>query len=59
MDCNEFWELLLYLGEHKIDDRTLPHWTKLTAMILEEYKKEHQKITESLSVSRLIPFPIT
>ncbi|KAH7918270.1 hypothetical protein BV22DRAFT_990206, partial [Leucogyrophana mollusca] len=42
---------LLYLGNGKIDDKDLPHRTKLTQMILDEYRKEYQKMKLELKNS--------
>jgi hypothetical protein len=50
LECQEFRELLLYLGEDKIDDSDLPHRTKMTLMILEEFKAEHKRICGDLQV---------
>lgn len=38
LECKEFRDILLYLREDKIDDSDLPHCTKMTQMILEEFK---------------------
>ncbi|KAG1841587.1 hypothetical protein F4604DRAFT_1546278, partial [Suillus subluteus] len=43
--------LLLYLGEGKIDDKTLPHRTRLTIMLLEEHKKEHLNMINNIKKS--------
>lgn len=48
MECPEFRELLLYLGDGKIDDTELPHRTKITQMILDEYRKEYNKAKDDL-----------
>ncbi|KAJ8581992.1 hypothetical protein M405DRAFT_696549, partial [Rhizopogon salebrosus TDB-379] len=39
---------LLYLGEGKIHDKNLPHRTKLTEMILEEFRREYCKMKNDL-----------
>ncbi|KAG2053953.1 hypothetical protein BDR06DRAFT_1051775, partial [Suillus hirtellus] len=44
VECPEFWELLLYLGEGKIQDKNLPHCMKLTEMILNEFWTEYCKL---------------
>lgn len=50
VECPEFRELLLYLGEGKIQDKNLPHRTKLTEMILNEFRTEYCKIKDDLKV---------
>jgi hypothetical protein len=50
LECQEFRELLLYLGEDKIDDSDLPHCTKMTLIIFEEFKAEHKRICGDLQV---------
>ncbi|KAI6036717.1 hypothetical protein BKA83DRAFT_4485723 [Pisolithus microcarpus] len=52
VECPEFHELL-YLGMGKIDKKDLLHHTKLTTLLLEEYKKEHQRIVNDLKVCML------
>ncbi|KAG5636164.1 hypothetical protein DXG03_005096, partial [Asterophora parasitica] len=47
-DCQEFWDILLYLGGDKINDKDLPHCTKMTKMILEEFWQEQKKIHKEL-----------
>ncbi|KAG1789048.1 uncharacterized protein HD556DRAFT_1191472, partial [Suillus plorans] len=42
---------LLYLGEGKIQDKNLPHCTKLTEMILNEFRTEYCKIKDDLKNS--------
>ncbi|KAJ8582382.1 hypothetical protein M405DRAFT_691800, partial [Rhizopogon salebrosus TDB-379] len=39
---------LLYLSDGKISDTDVPHRTKLTQMVLEEYRREYKKIQEDL-----------
>ncbi|KAG2744442.1 hypothetical protein P692DRAFT_201668534, partial [Suillus brevipes Sb2] len=39
---------LLYLGEGKIQDKNLPHRTKLTEMILTEFRTEYCKVKNDL-----------
>jgi len=51
LECPEFRELLLYIGENKLDEDDLPHRTKATIMILEEYKKKHMKVVNDIQVS--------
>ncbi|KAG2045570.1 hypothetical protein BDR06DRAFT_828301, partial [Suillus hirtellus] len=34
---------LLYLGDGKMCHNDLPHWTKITQMVLDEYRKEYNK----------------
>ena len=50
LKCQEFWELLLHLGKDRIDKGELPHRTKMTLMILEEFKAEHERIRNNLQV---------
>jgi len=42
---------LLFLGEDKLDEHDLPHRTKATTLLLEEYKKKHLKIVDDIHVS--------
>ncbi|KAG1809642.1 uncharacterized protein BJ212DRAFT_1233224, partial [Suillus subaureus] len=39
---------LLYLGDGKMDDTDLPHQTKITQMVLDEYCKEYNKTKDDL-----------
>jgi len=50
LECPEFRELLLYLGDGKIDDSNVPHRTKVTQMVLDTYHKEHSNIKVDLRV---------
>jgi hypothetical protein len=50
LECPEFRDLLLYLGDGKISNADVPHRTKLTQMVLEEYWREYNKIKEDLKV---------
>ncbi|KAG2356415.1 hypothetical protein BDR07DRAFT_1300624 [Suillus spraguei] len=44
----EFCDLLLYLGKGNIQDKNLPHHTKLTEMILKEFQTEYHKVKTDL-----------
>jgi hypothetical protein len=50
LECPEFRALLLYLGDGKMDDTDLPHRTKMTQMVLDEYRKEYNKTKSDLKV---------
>ncbi|KAG1895162.1 uncharacterized protein F5891DRAFT_893471, partial [Suillus fuscotomentosus] len=39
---------LLYLGDGKINDAELPHHTKITQMVLDEYRTEYNKTKDDL-----------
>ncbi|KAH6902448.1 hypothetical protein BKA70DRAFT_1113001, partial [Coprinopsis sp. MPI-PUGE-AT-0042] len=39
---------LLYLGDGKITDKDLPHRTAMTKMILDEHKRELERLREEL-----------
>ncbi|KIM61777.1 hypothetical protein SCLCIDRAFT_121117, partial [Scleroderma citrinum Foug A] len=43
---------LLYIGEDKLEEHDLPHCTKATIMILEEYKKKHMEIVYNIQNSK-------
>lgn len=51
LECPEFRELLLYIGEDNLDEHDLPHRTKATMMILEEHKKKHMEIVHDIQAS--------
>jgi len=48
VECPEFWELLLYLGDGKLTDKDIPHCTKITTLILDTYKKEMEQTKEEM-----------
>ncbi|KAG1737505.1 uncharacterized protein EDB91DRAFT_1040512, partial [Suillus paluster] len=39
---------LLYLGDGKIDDTELPHRTKITQMVLDEYRREYNRAKDDI-----------
>ncbi|KAG1723813.1 hypothetical protein EDB19DRAFT_1582895, partial [Suillus lakei] len=39
---------LLYLGDGKIDDTELPHHTKITQMVLDEYRREYNRAKDDI-----------
>ena len=39
---------MLYLGDGKLEDKDLPHCTKMTKMVLDEFKKEWRKFAEDM-----------
>ena len=51
LECPEFRELMLFLGQDHINDDNIPHRNSLTRQILEEYKKEQIGIMDDLKVS--------
>ncbi|KAG6864121.1 hypothetical protein C0991_012332 [Blastosporella zonata] len=48
VECPEFQELLVYLGDGNIDDDDIPCRTKITKMIQDAYKDVREKIKEGL-----------
>ncbi|KAG6822674.1 hypothetical protein H0H92_012967, partial [Tricholoma furcatifolium] len=48
VECPEFRELLLYLGDDTIDDDDIPGRTKITKMIEDEAQSCQDKIKASL-----------
>jgi hypothetical protein len=54
VECPEFRKFLLYIGDGKIVDKDIPHRTKVTNMIHEEYKNEYQMLKGDLTV-RCVP----
>jgi len=48
LESPEFQELMLFLGDGKLEDKDLPHRTKMTKIILEEFKKEWKGLAEDL-----------
>ncbi|KAH6879723.1 hypothetical protein BKA70DRAFT_1039075, partial [Coprinopsis sp. MPI-PUGE-AT-0042] len=42
---------MLFLGDGKIEDKDLPHRTKLTKLILDEYTKEMARTRAALAAS--------
>lgn len=48
LESPEFRELMLFLGDGKLEDKDLPHPTKMTKTILEEFKKERKSLAEDM-----------
>lgn len=49
VDCPEFRELLLYIGL-ELEDRDIPHRTKLSELITSRFKIEYAKINQEVQV---------
>ena len=39
---------MLFLGNGKIEEKDLPHRTKMTSLILDEFKKERNKFAQDM-----------
>lgn len=50
IDSRELRDLLLFIGAD-LQDRDIPHRTKLSEMIMSRFKLEHSKMVEEISVS--------
>ncbi|KAJ2928061.1 hypothetical protein H1R20_g9035, partial [Candolleomyces eurysporus] len=48
VESPEFRELLLFLGDGKLEDRDIPHRDKMTSMILDAHALEYQKMRKDL-----------
>ncbi|KAJ8453438.1 hypothetical protein ONZ45_g19719 [Pleurotus djamor] len=48
LDCQEFRDVLAYLGADKITNGDIPHRTKITIDILHEFEAEQQRLREEM-----------
>ncbi|EDR13319.1 uncharacterized protein LACBIDRAFT_309051 [Laccaria bicolor S238N-H82] len=39
---------MLFLGSGKIEEKDLPHWIKMTSLILDEFKKERNSFAQDM-----------
>lgn len=58
MECKEFRELLTYVGCDKIDDTDIPHRTKATQLVFQEYEKRNTAQKERMKVCTVIDAPV-
>lgn len=58
VDCPELRDLLLFIGA-QLEDRDIPHRTKLSEMITTRFKTEYNKMIEDIGVCCYTLFVIT
>jgi hypothetical protein len=52
MECHEFRELLLFSSPYLID-KSIPHRTKMTTLVVKGYQEAYQTMMEDIRVSTL------
>ena len=50
-DCPELRDLLLFIGSDVLVDSDIPHRTKLTGLIVENFKREYQRMIDDIQVN--------